>query len=161
MRLTHAHKELIQERLTKLGINHEELANKVGKSAPWVTKLLKPMSKGGLQSLKDADVEKIEVGLSFTFLSLKTQTVAIPPIVLRFMEVAEGNPELYRIIKVLTEGYSKPKDKADHSMSFEKRVEVGKMLYRQACEIEKHDDGSLNYAKLQADVRAAYIALDV
>lgn len=75
-------------------LNRVDLADHVGLGKAWATKLFKPRDEGGLKTLSDDLVEKVESFLGIELLVMVDKRKAVSGTALKLSELAEGDEAL-------------------------------------------------------------------
>jgi DNA-binding Lrp family transcriptional regulator len=101
MELNDNMKLVIAHALKEKKVTQVELAKHVGLTQVWVSKMLRPLNKDGLQSLTDTQVCKIEERLSIELYVLIDNRRKVSGTAMRLSELGDSMPEMNRVMESL------------------------------------------------------------
>lgn len=103
MNLTDNMKARILHALRTKDVTRVDLAAELGLGKAWATKLLKPRDEGGLKTLSDEQVEKLEEILGIQFLVISDKRKKVSGAAVKLSEMAEEDPALSGVLDALIE----------------------------------------------------------
>lgn len=133
MTLTDNMKARILHALRTKKVSNVALAEHMGLGKSWATKLLKERKKGGLLTLSDDQVEKLESFLSIKFLVI-TEANAVSGTAKVLSDLSAGNPQFEQLLSELVVFAQTPRPLIPCCYNAKDMAELGDKIICLCCE---------------------------
>ena len=138
MKVTAETKTAIINALTEKGWNYTDLANKIGRTRSWVSKLL--AEKHQIAELNGEMIDAISDKLGVSLMPIVTIDGPISPTALRLSELAESNPAIAELLHKILEVAQPPQLAYIPAVETKKLPKIGAKLTQIVHKLEEGND---------------------